>query len=92
MATQIPTAAEIEMWLRIRVLFFTNFWLRIRVRKKNAESCRSRLRYRFHLWFTHCCTYLQRFQSTATNERSFSTLQRLLAYLRSTMGKNQARY
>jgi len=30
--------------------------------------------------------------TTATNERSISTLQRLLAYLRSTsMGKNQAR-
>jgi len=28
---------------------------------------------------------------TATNERSFSTLHRLLAYLRSTIGKNQAR-
>jgi len=35
---------------------------------------------------THCCTYLQHCQSTATNERSFSTLQQLLAYLRSTMG------
>ena len=24
--------------------FFTHFWLRVRIRKKNAESCRSRLR------------------------------------------------
>ena len=39
-----PATAEMEKWLRVR--FFTNFWLRvrIRVRKKNAESCRSRLR------------------------------------------------
>jgi len=29
--------------------------------------------------------------TAATNERSFSTLQRLLAYLRSTIGQNQAR-
>jgi len=29
--------------------------------------------------------------TTATNERSFSTPQRLLPYLRSTMGQNQAR-
>jgi len=29
--------------------------------------------------------------TTATTERSFSTLQRLLAYLRSTMGQKQAR-
>jgi len=30
----------------VRVRFFPNFWLRIRIRirKKNAESCRSRLR------------------------------------------------
>jgi len=27
--------------------------------------------------------------TAATNERSFSTLQQLLAYLRSTMGQNQ---
>ena len=39
-----------EKWLRIRVHFFTDFWLRIRVRKKNEESCRSRLRIRYHLW------------------------------------------
>ena len=42
--------AEIEKWFRIRVRFFPNFWLRIRVRKKNAESCRSRLQIRSHLW------------------------------------------
>jgi len=29
--------------------------------------------------------------TTATNERSFSTLQRLTAYLRSTMGQYHAR-
>jgi len=29
--------------------------------------------------------------TAATNERSFSTLQRLLSYLRSTMGQKQAR-
>jgi len=29
--------------------------------------------------------------TTATNERSFSTLQRLLAYLRKTIEQNQAR-
>jgi len=28
--------------------------------------------------------------TTATNERSFSTLQWLLAYVRSTIGQNQA--
>jgi len=38
--------AEIEKWDWIRFRFLTNFWLRvrIRVRKKNAESLRSRLR------------------------------------------------
>ena len=41
--TQTPAAAEFEKWLRVR--FFTNFWLRIRVRKKNAEFFWSRLRY-----------------------------------------------
>jgi len=45
MTTQTPATAEIEKWLRIRVRFFTNFWLRIRTRKKNAESCRSRFRH-----------------------------------------------
>jgi len=40
---QTPDAAENEKLLRIRVQFFTNFWLR--VRKKNAESCRSRPRH-----------------------------------------------
>jgi len=43
MIAQTPATAEMEKWLRIRVWFFTNFWLR--VRKKNAESDRSRLRY-----------------------------------------------
>jgi len=43
MTTQTPATAKIEKWLRIRVRFFTNFWLR--VRKKSAESCRSRLRH-----------------------------------------------
>jgi len=45
MTTQTPTIAEIEKWLRIRVRFFLIFWLRVRVRRKNAESCRSRLLY-----------------------------------------------
>jgi len=40
MTTQTP--AEVEKWLRIRVWFFPNFWLR--VRKKNTEFSRSRLR------------------------------------------------
>jgi len=40
MTTQTPVTAENEKWLRIRVRFFTKFWLR--VRKKNPESCRSR--------------------------------------------------
>jgi len=31
---------------------FHKFWLRVRRRKKNAESCRSRLRIRYHFWFT----------------------------------------
>jgi len=46
MTTHTPATAEIEKWLRIRVRFFPNFWLlvRIRVQKKNAESCQSRLR------------------------------------------------
>ena len=43
MATQTPVTAEIEKWLRIRVRFYRSFWLRIGIRKKNAESCRSRL-------------------------------------------------
>jgi len=42
---QTPASAENDNWFRIRVRFFTNFWLRIRVRKKNAETCRSRLRH-----------------------------------------------
>jgi len=37
MTTQTPATAEIDKWLRVQ--FFTNVWLRIRVRKKNAESC-----------------------------------------------------
>jgi len=47
MTTQTPATAEIEKWLWIRVQFFTNFWLqlRIQVRRKNSESCQSRLRY-----------------------------------------------
>jgi len=44
MTPQTPATAEIEKWLRIRVLFFTNFWLRIRVRQKTPESCWSRRR------------------------------------------------
>ena len=40
--TQTPATTEIENCLRVR--FFTNFWLRIWIRKKNAEPCRSRLR------------------------------------------------
>jgi len=45
--TQSTPTAKIEKRLRIRVRFFTNFWHRvwIRVRKKNAESCRSRIRH-----------------------------------------------
>jgi len=45
MTTQTPATAEIENWLQIRVRIFPNFRLRIRVRKKNAESYRSRLRH-----------------------------------------------
>jgi len=44
MTAQTLATAEIEKWIRIRVRFFPNFWLRFRVRKKNAESFRSRLR------------------------------------------------
>ena len=44
MTAQTLATAEIEKWIRIRVRFFPNFWLRFWVRKKNAESCRSRLR------------------------------------------------
>jgi len=46
MTAQTPATAEMEGWLRIRIRFFTKFWLwaRIRVLKKNAESCWSRLR------------------------------------------------
>jgi len=43
MTTQTLATAEIENWFRIRVWFLPNFWLRLR--KKNAESCRSRLRH-----------------------------------------------
>jgi len=43
MTAQSPATAEMEKWLRVRVRFFTNFWLRIRIWKKNEESCRSRL-------------------------------------------------
>ena len=39
MTTQTPANAEMEKWLRIRVRFFTNFWLRMGVRTKNADSC-----------------------------------------------------
>jgi len=42
----------------IRVRFFPNFWLQVRVRKKNAESCRSRLRIRSHL----CYSLIQEFR------------------------------
>jgi len=47
MTTQTPATAKMEKWLRIRFRFFTNFWhrVRIRLRKKNTESCRSRLRH-----------------------------------------------
>jgi len=45
MTKQAPATAEIEKWLQIRVRFFLNIWHRIRVRKKNAESCLSRLQY-----------------------------------------------
>ena len=45
MTTLTPATAEIAKWLRVRVRFFTNFLLRIRVRKKNAKSCRIRLRH-----------------------------------------------
>jgi len=44
MTTQTPATVEMEKWLRLRLRFFTHFWLRIRFRKKNAESCRIRLR------------------------------------------------
>jgi len=44
MITQTPATVEVEKWLQVR--FFPKFWLRVRfrVRKKNSESCRSRLR------------------------------------------------
>jgi len=43
--TQNAATAENKKWLRIQVRFFTNFWLRFQFqfRKKNAESCRSRV-------------------------------------------------
>jgi len=46
MITQTPAPAEIEKGLWVHVRFFPNFWLRvrIRVRRKNAESGRSPLR------------------------------------------------
>ena len=40
MTMQTPVIVENEKWLRIRAQCFTNFWLRLRIRKKNAESCR----------------------------------------------------
>ena len=43
MTTQTPATAEIEKWLWVRL--FTDFWLPVRIRKKNAESCRIRLRH-----------------------------------------------
>jgi len=43
MAMQTPAAAGKETWLRVQVRFFT--WFRLRIRKTNAESCRSRLRH-----------------------------------------------
>jgi len=59
MTTQTPAAVEIEKWLWIRVRFFPNFLhrCRIRVRKKHAESCRSRHRHSrscpTSLWLWH---------------------------------------
>jgi len=47
--TQTPITAEIEIWFWIRVLFFTNFWPWIRVRKKKAESTPAR-RIHGHFW------------------------------------------
>jgi len=46
MTTLTPATVEIQKWLRILVRFFANFLLRVRFRvgRKNAESCRSRLR------------------------------------------------
>jgi len=35
--------AAIEKWLLVQI--FIKLWLRIQVQKKNAESCRSRLRH-----------------------------------------------
>jgi len=57
MIRQTPAAAEIEKWLRILVRVFTNLLLRIRIRKKNARCCRSRLRIHGHLWclVVHVC-------------------------------------
>ena len=43
--TWTPAIAENEKWFLISVRFFTNFWSQIRVRRKNAESCLSRLRH-----------------------------------------------
>jgi len=31
MTTQTPATAEIEKWLRIRVRFFTKFWLLVQI-------------------------------------------------------------
>jgi len=43
MKTGQTPAAENEKLLRMWVQFFTNVWLRVRT--KNAESCRSRLQH-----------------------------------------------
>jgi len=42
--TQTP-AAQNEKWSQIQVRFFTDFLLRLQVRKENAGSCLSRLRH-----------------------------------------------
>ena len=59
MTTQTPATAELEKWLQIRVRFFTNFWLRvrIRVRRKNRRILLEStpvIRIRSHLWQMSC--------------------------------------
>jgi len=60
---QAPATAENKKWLRIRVQFFTNLWLqiRIRVRKKQRIQPESTptLRMRGHLSHTQPSAHIQ---------------------------------
>ena len=42
MTAQTPATAKMEKWLRMRVRFFTNFWLRdriqVRIKKQNPAG------------------------------------------------------